>query len=39
MLKRQLEINAASPEEIDHSSFRDILRTAAKKGLISQVEP
>lgn len=38
MIKRQLEIDAASPEEIDHSSFRDILRTAAEKGLIVDVE-
>lgn len=38
MIKRQLEVDAASPEEIDHADFRDILRTAAEKGLISNVD-
>lgn len=38
MIKRQLEVDAASPEEIDHADFRDILRTAAEKGLIDDVE-
>lgn len=39
MLKRQLAIDAASPEEISHSSFDKIFCIAAKKGLINQVEP
>ena len=38
MIKRQLELEAISPEEVDQSSFRDILRTAAEKGLIDDVE-
>lgn len=38
MLKRQLEADAASPSEVDQYSFRDLLRTAAEKGLIHHVE-
>jgi len=38
MLKRQLEIDAASPTEVDQYSFRDLLRTAAERGLIDNVE-
>lgn len=38
MIRRQLEAEALSPEEVDQSSFRDILRTAAEKGLIDDVE-
>lgn len=38
MIRRQLEREALSPEEVDQSSFRDILRTAAEKGLIEDVE-
>lgn len=38
MLRRQLELEAASPEEIDHSSFRDLLRAGGEKGLLSNVE-
>ncbi|MCG5524313.1 nucleotidyltransferase substrate binding protein [Ectothiorhodospira haloalkaliphila] len=37
MLRRQLELEAASPEEVDHSHFRDLLRTAGEKGLIRDV--
>jgi nucleotidyltransferase substrate binding protein (TIGR01987 family) len=37
MLKRQLERDAASPAEIDESSFRDLLRVAGEKGLIDDV--
>lgn len=37
MLKRRLEAEAASPEEIDESSFRNVLRVAAEKGLIDDV--
>lgn len=38
MIRRQLEAEALSPEEVDRSGFRDILRTAAEKGLIDDVE-
>jgi len=38
MIKRQLEIDAASPAEVDQYSFRDLLRTAAERGLIDDVE-
>ncbi|MFO0691315.1 MAG: nucleotidyltransferase substrate binding protein [Myxococcota bacterium] len=38
MLKRRLEAEAASPEEIDESSFRNVLRIAAEKGLIDDVD-
>jgi nucleotidyltransferase substrate binding protein (TIGR01987 family) len=38
MLKRQIELEAASPDEVDQGSFRDVLRLAAEKGLIQDVE-
>lgn len=38
MLKRQLESEAASPMEIDETRFKDLLRIAAEKGLIRNVE-
>ena len=38
MLKRQIEQESASPDEVDHASFRDVLRLAAEKGLIDNVE-
>ncbi len=38
MIRRRIEMDSASPAEIDGLSFRDILRTAAEKGLISDVE-
>ncbi len=37
MLRREMERNAASPTEVDFSNYRDLLRTAAEKGLISNV--
>lgn len=37
MIKRQLEIESASPSSIDIFSFRDLLRDAAEKGLIHDV--
>lgn len=37
MLRRQLELEAASPTEVDESSFRDLLRAAGEKGLIADV--
>lgn len=38
MIRRQVEREAASPTETDHSDFRDLLRTAAEKGLIPDVQ-
>ena len=38
MLRREIERNAASPTEVDYGNFRDLLRTAAEKGLIADVE-
>lgn len=38
MIRRQLEIEAASPAEVDESSFRGVLRSAAERGLIQDVE-
>lgn len=39
MMRRKLEMEAASPPSIDSLSFRDFLREAAEKGLIRDVEP
>lgn len=38
MMKRQLKLLAAVPEEIDSSDFRDILCLSARAGLIDTVE-
>jgi nucleotidyltransferase substrate binding protein (TIGR01987 family) len=38
MVRRQLEREADSPDEIDKVNFRDMLRTAGEKGLIEDVE-
>ncbi|ABQ91864.1 nucleotidyltransferase substrate binding protein [Roseiflexus sp. RS-1] len=38
MIRRRLEIDAASPSEIDFINFRDMMRTAAEKGLIADVD-
>jgi nucleotidyltransferase substrate binding protein (TIGR01987 family) len=38
MIRRQLEAEAASPTEIDAAGYRDLLRLAAEKGLIADVE-
>lgn len=38
MLRRELERSAASPTEVDFDNFRDLLRTAAEKGLIANVQ-
>lgn len=38
MIRRQIEKGAASPTEADYSDFRDLLRSAAEKGLIAHVE-
>ena len=38
MLRRQIELEAASPADVDESNFRDVLRLAGEKGLIADVE-
>lgn len=38
MMKRQLEAESANPASIDTLSFRDLLRHAAEKGLILEVD-
>lgn len=38
MLKRRIEMDALTPTEADFSNFRDLLRIAAEKGLITDVE-
>jgi nucleotidyltransferase substrate binding protein (TIGR01987 family) len=38
MIKRQIELESLSPAEIDGANFRDILRIAAERGLIADVE-
>ena len=38
MLKRRLEVEHPSPAEVDSLSFRDLLREAAERGLIDDVE-
>lgn len=37
-IRRQIELEAASPVETDQDNFRDVLRHAAEKGLIADVE-
>jgi nucleotidyltransferase substrate binding protein (TIGR01987 family) len=39
MMKRKIEMEAASPPSIDALSFKDLLREAAEKGLIADIEP
>ncbi len=38
MLRRELERSSASPTEVDFDSFRDLVRTASEKGLVTNVE-
>jgi nucleotidyltransferase substrate binding protein (TIGR01987 family) len=38
ILRRQIEAEAASPDEVDTFNFRDVLRVGAEKGLIADVE-
>ena len=38
MLRRQIEVESASPDEVDTFNFRDVLRAGAEKGLIADVE-
>ena len=38
MIRRRLEIGADSPSDIDKMEFRNLLRSAAERGLINDVE-
>ena len=38
MLRRQIELEAASPADVDEGNFRDVLRLAGEKGLVADVE-
>ena len=38
MIKRQIEAESASPTEVDETNFREVLRVAAEKGLVADVE-
>jgi nucleotidyltransferase substrate binding protein (TIGR01987 family) len=37
MLRRRLEMDALNPSEVDFANFRDVLRIAAERGLVSDV--
>lgn len=39
LLKRHLELTAATPEEIDRMSFADVIRTANEQGLLQSDWP
>ena len=38
MIRRRLELDSDTPVEIDETSFRDVLRIAAEKGMIADVQ-
>ncbi len=38
MIRRQIEAESASPNEVDETNFREVLRVAAEKGLIADVD-
>ena len=38
MIRRRLEIGADSPTDVDKMEFRELLRSAAERGLINDVE-
>ncbi len=38
MIKRVIELESASPSEVDEGNFRDLLRTAGEKGLVTDVQ-
>lgn len=38
MLKRQLEQEVPNPAEVDQWSFQDLLRTAAERGILTQID-
>jgi len=37
MIKRRLELDSASPADVDALSFRDLLRVAGERGLVDNV--
>lgn len=39
MLRRRLEMDAASPDEWDRLSFRELIRAGAERGFLGSVEP
>ena len=38
MIRRQIELESASPDEVDATNFRDLLRVAAERRLVDDVE-
>ena len=38
MVRRCIDLDSDSPTEVDETSFRDMLRIAAEKGLIANVD-
>lgn len=38
MIKRRIEMDSSGPNEVDESNFREVLRVAAEKGMIADVE-
>jgi nucleotidyltransferase substrate binding protein (TIGR01987 family) len=38
-IRRRIDMDSDSPDEVDATSFLDVLRVAAEKGLIADVEP
>ncbi len=38
MIRRRIELDAATPAETDFADFRDLLRTAAERGLVADVD-
>jgi len=38
MIRRRIEVDAATPTEADFADFRDLMRSAAERGLIADVE-
>lgn len=37
MIKRRIELDSASPNDVDELNFRDVLRVAGEKGLVDDV--
>lgn len=38
MIRRRIEMDAATPSEADHSDYRELMRSAGERGLIADVE-
>jgi nucleotidyltransferase substrate binding protein (TIGR01987 family) len=38
MIRRRIEMDAATPTEADHSDYRDLMRAAGERGLVADVE-